>query len=290
MPRGKSLNLYLMDGSINGRVKCTLANWTGLAFKIPRTALDLCKDRKELKQTGVYFLFGKDEESDKPAVYVGQASVRKNGEGILNRLQEHNSNPEKDYWTEVIAITTSNDSLGPTEISYLEHRFYQLAMEANRYDVKNGVDPTVGNPSEEKQSELEDFIDCAKIVVGVLGHKVFVPLVAKTTENSVGTEEPILVCEKNGIKATAVRTSDGFVVKKGSILSLNPTKSCPEFALKKREQYKNSIDANGVLQEDVLFNTPSGASSFVCAASTSGYVEWKTADGKTLKQLEQTNH
>ena len=50
MPRGKSLNLYLMDGSVNGRVKCTLANWTGLAFKIPRTALDLCRDRKELNR------------------------------------------------------------------------------------------------------------------------------------------------------------------------------------------------------------------------------------------------
>lgn len=251
--------------------------------------MDLCKDRKELKQTGVYFLFGKDEEHDKAVVYIGQASVRKNGDGILNRLQEHNSNPEKDYWTEAIAITTSNDSLGPTEISYLEHRFYQLAMEAKRYDVKNGVDPAQGNPSEEKQSELEDFIDYAKIVVGILGHKVFVPLVESTSGDTVGTEEPVLLCVKNGVQATAIRTSDGFVVKKGSLLSMKPTKSCPKFVLKKREQYKNAIDENGVLQEDVLFNTPSGASSFVCAASTSGYVEWKTQDGRTLKQLEKAD-
>lgn len=100
--------IYLMDGDVNGRIKCTLANWTGLAFKIPRTALDLCKDRPELKQTGVYLLFGKDE-NDKSVVYIGQAGVRKNGEGILNRLVEHNRNPKKDYWTEAIALTTSND-------------------------------------------------------------------------------------------------------------------------------------------------------------------------------------
>lgn len=49
MARGKNIQLYLMDGDVNGRIKCTLANWTGLAFKIPRTALDLCKDRPELK-------------------------------------------------------------------------------------------------------------------------------------------------------------------------------------------------------------------------------------------------
>ena len=90
MARGKSINMYLMDGDVNGRIKCTLANWTGLAFKIPRTSLDLCKDRDELKQTGVYFLFGKDDQTDKSVVYIGQAGIRKSGEGILNRLQEHN--------------------------------------------------------------------------------------------------------------------------------------------------------------------------------------------------------
>jgi hypothetical protein len=35
--RGKSINLFLMDGTPNGRIKCTLANWTGVAYKIPRT-------------------------------------------------------------------------------------------------------------------------------------------------------------------------------------------------------------------------------------------------------------
>ena len=74
-----------MDGDVNGRIKCTLANWTGLAFKIPRTSLDMCKDRDELKQTGVYFLFGKDDQTDKNVVYIGQAGIRKNGEGILNQ-------------------------------------------------------------------------------------------------------------------------------------------------------------------------------------------------------------
>ena len=61
----------------------------------------------------------------------------------------------------------------------MEHRLCQLAIEANRYDVKNGNDPTPGNPSEEKQSELEDFIDYAKVIVGTLGHKVFEPLIGR---------------------------------------------------------------------------------------------------------------
>lgn len=159
--RGKNIQLFLMDGDASGRIKCTLANWTGVAFRIPRTELDRCKDRDDLKQSGVYFLFGMSDETGKGVVYIGQAGARKNGEGILNRLQEHKRNPEKDYWTDAIVFTTSNNSLGATEISYLENRFCNMAISAKRYDVKNGNDPTPGNITEEKESEMEEFIDYA---------------------------------------------------------------------------------------------------------------------------------
>ena len=58
-----------------------------------------------------------------------------------------------------IVLTTSNNIFGPTEISYLESRFYALVIQANRYDVKNGNDPTLGNITEEKEAEMEEFID-----------------------------------------------------------------------------------------------------------------------------------
>lgn len=91
MSRGKTLKLFLIDGEPSGRIKCSLANWTGIAYKIPRTALDKCKNIDFLKQTGVYFLFGTDN-SDNPVVYIGQAGIRKNGKGLLLRIQEpHNS-------------------------------------------------------------------------------------------------------------------------------------------------------------------------------------------------------
>lgn len=97
------------------------------------------------EQSGVYFLFGMSDETSRGVVYIGQAGARKNGEGILNRLQEHKRNLDKDYWTEAVVFTTSNNSFGPTEISCLENRFCNLAIEAKRYEVKNGNDPTPGN-------------------------------------------------------------------------------------------------------------------------------------------------
>jgi hypothetical protein len=116
-----------MDGDPSGRIKCTLANWTGVAYKILRTDLDKCKDRDDLSQSGVYFL---SDQTGEAVVYIGQAGVRKNGEGILYRLQEHKRNPDKDYWTEAVVFTTSNNSFGPTEKSYLENRFTNMAIAA----------------------------------------------------------------------------------------------------------------------------------------------------------------
>jgi hypothetical protein len=289
--RGKSINLFLMDGESSGRIKCTLANWTGVAYKIPRTALDLCKERDDLKQSGIYFLFGTSDETGNNVVYVGQAGARKNGEGLLYRLQEHKRNPNKDYWTEAVLFTTSNNSFGPTEISYLENRFCGLAIAAKRYDVRNGNDPTQGNITEEKESELEEFVEYARIVMGTLGHKVFEPLVSAQTapmDSESATEEPLLFFENSNAKATGRRTSEGFVVLKGSILSQKIAKSCPEIAIRERAKYKDKINESNTLIDDVLLSSPSAAAAFVGGSSLSGNELWKTEDGTMLKNLEKT--
>lgn len=293
-PRGKSINLFLMDGEASGRIKCTLANWTGIAYKIPRVELDKCKERDDLKQSGVYFLFGVSDATGENVVYIGQAGARKNGDGILNRLQEHKRNSEKDYWTEAVVFTTTNNSFGPTEISYLENRFCNIAMECKRYEVKNGNDPTSGNVTEEKESELEEFIDYAKIIMGTLGHKVFVPYTENklaNTEGSNDSQEIIYYLKrktrKSGqiIDATCKQTKEGFVVLQGSRIETIDSESVP---LKIKDTRKNSkIDEDGILQEDMLFNSPSYAASFVIGANANGLTEWKTKDGKTLKEVEQ---
>lgn len=282
--RGKSINLFLMDGTASGRIKCTLANWTGVAYKIPRTELDKCKERDDLKQSGVYFLFGSSDQTGENVVYIGQAGARKNGEGILFRLQEHKRNPDKDYWTEAVVFTTSNNSFGPTEISYLENRFCNLATESNRYIVKNGNDPTSGNVTEEKESELEEFIDYAKIVMGTFGHRIFeplieIPLIPKV--ELVGIDnEPMLYLKTAKANAKGRRTNEGFV-----IVSASPTKSCPDTILHLRKQYTERVD-NNILTEDTLFKSPSAAAGFVTYGSANGLIMWATDDGRTLKDIE----
>ena len=283
--RGRTISLYLLNGSVTGTIKYTLPNWTGVIYKIPRTELEACKSREDLKQSGVYFLFGKSDEDGKSVVYVGQAGIRKNGNGLLGRIVEHAKNPDKDYWTEAVAITTTNNSFGPTEISYLENQFTQLAMKANRYVVKNANDPNPGNITEEKESELEEFIDYAKVVMGMLGHKVFIPL-NEACENTASQKTIELFLSLRGIKAMGLLTSEGIVVCKGSQVHPEPTASCGEWIKKLRATHISKITSDFTVSEDIIFDSPSAAASFCLFREANGRTAWKTESGKTLKELE----
>lgn len=293
MKKSKNFNLFLMDGEVTGRIKCTLSNWTGLAYKIPRSHLDKCKDRKDLKQSGVYFLFGKND-NDEDEVYIGQAGIRKNGEGVLFRVTEHLR--DDFYFTDVIMLTTQNNSFGPTEISYLENKFTNMAIETDRYKVKNGNDPNPGNVTEEKESELEDFIDYSKMVLGVLGYKIFVPIIESKDQIDVPTkdDEMILYLSRNSrksnktIEATCKRTNEGFVVLKGSMIEEIDSNAIPNTIKELRDNIKEKQGiVDGKITKDYLFNSPSYASAFILGMHSNGRTDWKDENGKSLKELEE---
>lgn len=191
MARGKSINVYLIDGEASGKIKAQISNWNGIAYKIPRNLLAECRDLDAFKQSGVYFLFGNN------IVYVGQAEVRKSGKGIHQRILDHESDKYKDFWDEVVIFTTKDNSLGRTDISYLENRFYNKALETGRFVVQNGNEPTMGTVTEEKESELEEFIDQSELVLGALGYKVFEP--RKNYDTSATVTEVKESKEKTGV-------------------------------------------------------------------------------------------
>lgn len=289
MARGKTVQLFLMNGTASGPKKATIGNWTGITYLVPRTDVHDLKNREDLKQTGVYLLFGTDE-TDVDKVYIGQARERKNGAGVLGRIIEHIGEEKLDYWTHAIAFVTSNNSFGPTEISYLENQFTQLAKDAGRYEVTNGNDPSPGTVTEEKQAELDEFIDYARLVTGALGYRVFEPADdIKSEVQPLGVAEPTLQLTGYGLVARGRQTADGFVVLEGS--QVRPveefTESAPSSARKDREKYANKIDSDNKLASDLLFRSPSGAAAFVYCRSANGLAEWKTADGRSLGELEQ---
>lgn len=294
MKRGKNINMFLMDGEVTGKIKCTLSNWTGVIYKIPRIQLADLKSRDELKQTGIYFLFGRDEDKQKNVTYIGQATNRKNGEGVLLRVQEHTRDSHADYFNDVIILTTQNNSFGPTEISYLENKFTQLAKESGRYIVKNGNEPNPGNVTEEKQSELDEVVENVLMIVGTLGYRVFIPMTTNVDQQTRNDAEQYLYLKRKMkksnqiIEAKCERTTEGFVVLEGSQVEMIDSPAIPT-SLKelRKELIKENVIKDGILQEKQLFSSPSYAAAFVLGMNTNGRMDWKDKDGKTLKELEE---
>ena len=283
---GKSINLFLPFGTTAGVIRCSLTNWIGVVYRVPRVDLDKGKDRAELNYSGVYFLLGTSDDTGRGAVYVGQARTRKLGSGVLYRLQEHRRNAEKDYWTEALVLTTINDSFGPTEISYLENRFYNLAVDAHRYDVKNGNDPNPGKLTEARICEMEDYKDQALLVIRSLGYTFLDPVVVPSSDGKAAA----MFCLKRTIEggetvaATGVQTENSFVVMKGSKIASTDTDSIPHRI--REERLRAKLDENNTLAEDLPFSSPSYAAMFVIGRSANGQTAWKTAEGLTLKAYE----
>ena len=150
MNYGKSIRLFLVEGTADGRWMCELSNWTGKAYKIPRKYVKNSNDRPELTNTGIYFLFGKSDDRDTYRVYIGEA------ENIYERLNSHLK--EKDFWHECVVFISKDNNLNKAHAKYLENRMYTIAKESNRYLIENSNIPTQSSLSEADRAEMEEFI------------------------------------------------------------------------------------------------------------------------------------
>jgi len=279
----KTIKLFLLDGIPNGRMTCELSNWTGKAYKLPRNMIKNSSSREELSNTGVYFLFGKpDIASEKDVIYIGEA------ENIIKRLSQHLN--EKDYWNEAVVLISKDDNLNKAHIKYLENRLHQIAVNVNRYEVKNSNTPTQPSISESDQAEMEEFIENIKMLVNVLGFKAFEELIQEPI-NDKKVSSNFLIKAARGANAKGQQTSDGFVVLKGSEIASSTVDSYPDSWKNSRQELidnKNIIEENGklIFANDYLFNSPSAAAAIVMGRSANGLTEWKNTKGKSLKDME----
>ena len=98
------------------------------------------------------------------------------------------------------------------------------------------------------------------------------------------------------ISAEMVKIPLGYKVLVGSMLK-EPSENFevnPSFknlrALRRKLLNENKIIKRAnkmVLQEDLIFDSPSGAAQFILGRSANGRIEWKTEEGKTIKEIEE---
>jgi hypothetical protein len=279
MKFGKTIKIFLIDGEPNGRMSCELSNWSGKAYKIPRVKIKDCTDRDDLTSTGVYLLFGKDEEG-KDQVYIGEA------ESILKRLNQQLTS--KDFWNEAIIFISKDENLNKAHIKYLENRLHDIAKAANRYKVDNSIVPTQSSISESDRAEMEEFIEYIKMLVNTLGHKVFDE---KREFKPKQKQEIFSIKAARGADGQGEPTSDGFVVLKGSKAAGSTVTSMTSNFVSLRQKLIDEgvlVNKGEYLQfpDDCIFSSPSTAASIVLGRNANGLTEWKLKDGRTLKDFE----
>ena len=268
------LQFILEEENPNGIIECSVDDWFGISYKIPRNKLKEASSLEYINNTGVYILFGDDENTAEKIAYIGEA------EDIYNRLLQHNKN--KDFWNECIVFVSKDNSLNKAHIKYIEHELYEMSKKASRYITKNESNPTKSSLSNADEIRAEKFISKIKIIPNMFGYKLFISLVDKNDK-----EDKTLHLTNNGIEyAKGLLTDEGLVVLKGSKVkegvfdSLLP--SLNGFFNKER----SSTDlVDNVYINDHLFSSPSMAAIAILGRNANGYTEWKNKDNITLKKI-----
>ena len=279
MPFSKTIQMFIFDGNPNGRIMCELSNWNGRVYKISRNELSEFSQRADSENTGVYFLFGKDEENN-DTVYIGEA------EKMFSRLKQHLRDSE--YWNDCIVVISKDNLLNKAHVKYLENKFYMLAQNAGRSIVINNTIPTCSSISEYDEAMLHEFINNAKLLVNTLGYKVF-DTIEDTAVRQNDTEQYFFIKAARGADAKGMIVSDGFAVMKGSTIAFSTVQSMSDSLKKLRDSLikKEIIDKNFKLTRDYIFTSPSLAAAIVMGRNTNGRTEWKNEEHKSIKDIEE---
>jgi len=294
--------MSLQEGTPNGVIRLANRNRRGIAYKIPRNRLGFLKrlqgeqDRQMregklpddtcIGKGCVYILFGRTtdeaderfEEEDKykeGIAYIGKSM------NIQSRLSNHDT--KKDYWNEVVVLCRTDHDFNDGHVLYVEGQLIDIAKRCDRFTIKN--DPRQENNEKTISSDdrpvADDFIDDIKILVEMLGYKIFSPKrEGAAVQSSVQLETcdavPIFyIITRDGIEAKGQPTNDGFVVFAGSDVSPMEADRCPE----RIKELRNSLKVAGIISDnkftrDMIFKKPSPAACVIYGGSVSGNAAW----------------
>lgn len=296
---GKSIRIYLKDGTVTGIKFGEVVNQTIQSVSCPRLRTAELNDYNEAKRPGVYFLFGQDEETSEPKAYIGEA------ENVYDRLQSHIAN--KDFWNEVIFFVSKDENLTKSHVKYLESRLIQIAFSTKRYKIDNYNQSQLSSLPPADRDAMEEFLLYIKLLIGVLGHKLLeeiallpkkkeetIPLTATTKTDIVieTTSNLELSLSVGGLRANALQTDEGIVVLEGSEAAKEYTNSLSHGYREFRERLITNGDLilegnKYIFKKNVLFDTASPAASIIVGYSINGPHTWKDKYGTSLKEIEQ---
>lgn len=285
--KGRSLELFFIDGRPDGMLTAEVFNWTGHLLMAPRTQISEALTRPESRYTGVYLLLG--ERDDLPLVYIGEA------EDISARIRNHEG--QKDWWTTAVLITSAANNLNKAHVRYLEARLIELARSVGRVPLDNGNSPARPSLTEAAQANMEAFLEYVLMVLPALRIDVFLSNKRPSAPVVGNSEQPRgqvfeLSSRKHGIVATAIFSDGEFVVQQGS--QARPSWTGPadhSYARDHAELLRMGvIESRGTHCEfttNYAFKSPSAAAAAVNGRPSNGTLDWKLkTTGQTYKEWE----
>ena len=180
MTKTKTIKMLLYDGSLNGVTNISDSAWeSGKMYSAPRESIGNLVTRADCKKYGVYLLLSEHQ------VYVGQAI------DLERRTKQHLT--DKDWWTQVVLMTTKDDSFNASDIDYLETSLISLAISAGTSDSDNKKRGNRQKVDEFRQAELEQYLDEALFLLELIGVRVFKkqsPKTVKAIGSSITLQPP----------------------------------------------------------------------------------------------------
>src|SRR6056297_2328977 len=222
MTQGRSIRLFLVDGTPNGLLTAEIMNWSGHVLTGPRSKLGELIQRPECGRTGIYFLIGPDADNSlRQQVYIGES------DDVAKRLKQHNRPEEqggKDFWEKVCLFTSKDQNLTKAHIKYLESLLLANAKNVGRCTLINGTAHDYINLPESDQADMHFFIEQIRTVMPVLGFDFLRDVSRVATTQKQSSEAPLkeaprfaMEIPKYKIKATAQEVDGEFFVLKGSL-------------------------------------------------------------------------
>ena len=293
---GRSIRIFLVDGSASGLRTAELGLSTIKALVVPRASLTAVLTRTEPRKTGVYILVGPDaDHPGRPKIYIGE------GDNILTRLSAHNRDESKDFWEEAILFVSKDENLTKAHVRFIEAKLIALAHEARRATVVNGTAPDQsGGLPEAEVVEMTEFIDQVQLLLGTLGFDLF-EQVEESRVSSQRSREATAIGQAefkysgDGYEATCIVDSEAgkFVVEANSIAR----KSEADSLIKTYRSLRRELLDNGVLIEhsnksyrfakSYAFNSITAAAQTVSGHPVNGRTAWKLqGTGRTFAQWQ----
>ena len=288
MSLGRSLRLFLVDGTSNGLLTAEIMNWTGHVLTGPRSKLAELVQRPECGRTGVYFLVGPDPENNlRFKVYIGES------DDVAKRLKQHNR-PEasegttggKDFWEKVCLVTSKDQNLTKTHVKYLESLLISIANQVGRCELLNGTAHDYGNLPESDRADMAFFLEQIRTVLPVLGLDFLRELSKPSAAVSASLVAQVsssprfnLEVPRYGISALGQEIDGEFFVLKGSKARVEWVGTERGYqGLFKQLVAEGLLVAQGsdnlVFSDDYAFSSPSAAAAVVCGRSANGRTSW----------------